>query len=209
MAEFLDLRTGWALLAFSAWNAMFTFNAYRPFTRAGVGVAGFFAGWLTCELALHHVAWQVGATLLFVLAGALDATVGLVGFALSVVSWAGLMRLHARGHTVEAAVRAAIGDVLPVALEELSTKGPVRMRHIARPFSMAHKEVQRVRDIVFSEAGGQKLRVDVYHRRDKPAGAPVLLFIHGGAWVLGYKEYQALPMLHRMAAQGWVCMSVD
>ena len=31
----------------------------------------------------------------------------------------------------------------------------------------------------------------------------------GGGWILGFKEFQALPMLNRMAAEGWVCISID
>ncbi len=209
MGELLDPRTGWAFLAFSAWNAAFTYNAFRPIRRGPVSIVAFFAGWLTCELALHHVAWQVGATLLFVVAGALDNEPGLLGFAISVASWAALVRLHLRAHTVDAVVQSALGEVLPEEVSELATKGPVRIRHIARPFSMAHRDVCAVRDIVYSEVAGVKLRADVYYRKDMPPGAPVLLFVHGGAWILGFKEFQALPMLHRMAAQGWVCISVD
>ena len=41
------------------------------------------------------------------------------------------------------------------------------------------------------------------------AGGPLLLFFHGGAWILGFKQYQALPMMHRLAAAGWICMSFD
>src|SRR5690606_33115781 len=37
----------------------------------------------------------------------------------------------------------------------------------------------------------------------------VLVFVHGGGWVLGFKEFQALPMLNRMASEGWVCISID
>ncbi len=200
---------GLAYLAFGLWNAAFTFNAFRPLRRGPLGVAAFFAGWLTCELALHHVLWQVGVSLLLVYAGALDVWPGLAGFGVSVASWAALLKLHLRGHTVDAVARNAILEVLPHAVSELSSKGPVRIRHIARPFAMARPDVRCVRGVVYAELEGAKLRADIYHRADLPTGAPVLLFVHGGAWILGYKEYQALPMLHRMAAQGWVCMSVD
>ena len=47
------------------------------------------------------------------------------------------------------------------------------------------------------------------NREDKPSNAPVLVFVHGGGWILGFKEFQALPMLNRMAAEGWVCISID
>jgi len=37
----------------------------------------------------------------------------------------------------------------------------------------------------------------------------VLLEIHGGGWVIGSKREQGIPMMLRMAAQGWVCVSAD
>ncbi|MCA9644869.1 MAG: alpha/beta hydrolase, partial [Myxococcales bacterium] len=37
----------------------------------------------------------------------------------------------------------------------------------------------------------------------------VLVFAHGGGWVVGFKRFQALPMLNQLAAQGWVCVSLD
>jgi acetyl esterase/lipase len=37
----------------------------------------------------------------------------------------------------------------------------------------------------------------------------VLLQVHGGAWVIGNKEQQALPLLAHMAENGWVCVSIN
>jgi acetyl esterase/lipase len=39
-----------------------------------------------------------------------------------------------------------------------------------------------------------------------PAGAPVLIQVHGGGWVLGNKEQQGRPIALHMAAHGWVCV---
>jgi len=37
----------------------------------------------------------------------------------------------------------------------------------------------------------------------------MLLQIHGGAWVIGSKNEQALPLMMHMAARGWVCVSAN
>jgi len=37
----------------------------------------------------------------------------------------------------------------------------------------------------------------------------VLFQIHGGAWVIGDKKEQALPLMNQMAARGWLCVSVN
>ena len=67
----------WAFLAVTLVGAAFTFNAYLPRRSQGLlSVPSFFAGWLTGELAIHHFAWQLAATVFFVAAGALSAWPG-------------------------------------------------------------------------------------------------------------------------------------
>jgi len=39
--------------------------------------------------------------------------------------------------------------------------------------------------------------------------APVLLYIHGGAWVIGDKREQGIPMMHELAQRGWVCVAIN
>ena len=69
----------WLFLFVTLVGAWFTFNAYLPQKRTGpLIVPSFFAGWLTSELSAHHFAWQVAATVIFVLAGALEAWPGKV-----------------------------------------------------------------------------------------------------------------------------------
>ena len=60
-------------------------------------------GWLTTELALHHIGWQALATLIFVWAGALDAWPGYAGLGVTAVSWAALLG-HVQFSTRSAAV---------------------------------------------------------------------------------------------------------
>jgi acetyl esterase/lipase len=37
----------------------------------------------------------------------------------------------------------------------------------------------------------------------------VLLQIHGGGWVMGSKDEQALPLMNQLAEMGWVCVTVN
>jgi acetyl esterase/lipase len=37
----------------------------------------------------------------------------------------------------------------------------------------------------------------------------VLLYIHGGAWVIGDKREQARPMLYELSQRGWLCLSIN
>src|SRR5439155_15796917 len=157
-----DRSLAWLFLAASLCGAWFTWNALRPMAGPSRrGVVSFFAGWLTGELALHHLAWQFGMTLVFARAGALRAWPGL--------DW----------------------------------------RHVLVPFPIRHPEVERVRDVVYARAGGRDLKLDVYRHRNHPAGCPTLLQIHGGAWILGSKNEQGLPLMHHLAARGWVGVAAD
>ena len=83
----------WIFFAVAVIGAWFTWNAYRPIYRpAPLAVLSFFAGWLTAELAIHHILWQVAVTAVFVWAGALAAWPGVVGLGITLVSWVALAR---------------------------------------------------------------------------------------------------------------------
>jgi acetyl esterase/lipase len=64
------------------------------------------------------------------------------------------------------------------------------------------------RNITFARVGGRRLRLDVtLPSAPVPGGGtkrPALVQIHGGAWIIGDKREQGIPLLNHMAAQGWV-----
>ena len=51
--------------------------------------------------------------------------------------------------------------------------------------------------------------LDVWRRPDLPPGAPVLLFVPGGAWVQGTRVLQGHTLLSHLVRQGWVCVTMD
>ncbi|EHB55400.1 alpha/beta hydrolase domain-containing protein [Mycolicibacterium rhodesiae JS60] len=52
--------------------------------------------------------------------------------------------------------------------------------------------------------------LDVWRRDDLPAEpAPVMVFLPGGAWVHGSRIIQGYALMSHLAAQGWVCLSID
>jgi len=207
----------WLFLAAALVGAWFTVNAYRPlYAPRQAAVVSFFAGWLTTELALHHIAWQALATAVFIVLGALGAWPGRVALALTLVSWAALLRVYwgARDaeEIVEQALAAGLGPdyraaIRPDVAERFAPR--VDWRQIALPLPIRHPEVERVRNLVFARAGGRELRLDVYRRRDRSSRGPTMLYVHGGAWVVGSKNDQGLPMLVHLAARGWTCVTID
>src|SRR5262249_45355842 len=85
----------------------------------------------------------------------------------------------------------------------------VDWRQIVLPFPIRHPEVERIRDITYARVRGLNLKLDVYRHRGAPQRCPTLLQIHGGAWVVGNKNQQGLPLMQHLAARGWVCVSAD
>ncbi|HYO02543.1 MAG TPA: alpha/beta hydrolase [Mycobacterium sp.] len=51
--------------------------------------------------------------------------------------------------------------------------------------------------------------LDVWRRPDLSRGAPVLLFVPGGAWVQGTRVLQGHTLLSHLVGQGWVCVTMD
>ncbi len=211
------MTASWLFLGAALWGAWFTWNGYRPIYRHGrLSVVSFFAGWLTTELALHHIAWQVLFAAGFIASGALAAWPGWLALGISLVSWAGLGRIWWRAREAEAAVEQGLADglgadyrarILPEIAERFAPG--LDWKQLLLPVPVLHPEVERTRDVVYHEVGGLRLKLDVYRRRDHPTACPVLLQVHGGAWVVGSKKEQGLPLMMHLASRGWLCVSID
>lgn len=207
----------WLFLFVSLIGLGLTINSYRPIYAWTQGAAlSFFAGWLTTELALHHIAWQLLAAVVFVQLGALHAWPGVVGLTIAIISWAGLAYGYWSARGAEAVVDRALCDglgrryrehIVPVISNKFAPS--IDWRQILLPFPMRHPEVERIRDLPYAAVGKRALKLDVYRHRSRPSGCPTLLQIHGGGWVVGSKNQQGIPLMLHLAARGWMCISVD
>lgn len=206
------MTTSWWFLGVSVYGALYTLNAHRPLRFPPAVGWAFFAHWLTTELAAHHLVWQVAATGVFAALGAFGHWPGWVGLAITVVSWAGLVRLITAARGVEQVVEDALVEGLGAEYRGVlgpDAAGPIaRMprSRLALPFYFKHRAIRRVADLPYGPHG-RRNRLDVWHHRDPTERAPVLLWVHGGGWAVGHKAQQALPMITHMTAQGWVCVS--
>ncbi len=210
----------WWFLAVAACCFLLAINTVRPVRRpGGLAVLSFFAGWLVGELALHHVGAQLVIAGGFVAAGALAAWPGWLALALCAVAWAVLLRQYRAAartaRTVEAALRDGLGDDYDDAIppETLARLAGLSDRPdwgaILAPLPIRHPEVECVADIVYHKHERLHLRLDVYRHRSRPTRTPTFLFVHGGAWMIGRKDEQGLPLLHHLAALGWTCFTIN
>jgi acetyl esterase/lipase len=208
----------WIFLAVTIIGALFTLNAHLPQRRTGaLIIPSFLGGWLTSELPLHHIAWQLVATVVFVWAGALEAWPGWAGLAITLVSWGALMAnlqvARQADSVLEAALSAGLGHDYREHIDadlaaRIDGTSPPPRRPL-NPFRFGHPGVRVHRDIAYQEGGNDRHLLDVYTPAAGVEHAPVLLQIHGGGWTIGNKHEQALPLMHHLAQQGWVCVATN
>ncbi len=179
-------------------------NATRPVPGWPLSVPVFFAGWLTAELAPHLLALTVADSITQVARH--RRTSGLLVAGAAAGGYVSLMAggLRAR-EAVEDALRSALGATYGRSGDGTSA---TPWRTLVNPFAMAHEDVVVARRLPYAE-GGRRFELDIFHHRDAPPDAPMLLQIHGGAWVIGEKEQQGVPLMMRMAARGWVCAAMN
>ena len=198
----------WVFLAVSLVGAWFTVNAFRPSSRWQFIGTSFFAAWLTGELAVWNIVWQAVATAVFIALGALDSWPGWLGLVITLASWVGLV--------VIALVSRRSGGVFESALTDGLGLGPsdprtAKWSQAVFPFLLRDRRVERIKNLEYGPYGRRNL-LDVYRPRDHashPSPAPVLLQIHGGAWIIGDKSQQGLPLMLQLAAEGWVCVAIN
>ena len=132
-----------------------------------------------------------------------------------IASWAGLVRAQRTANQAEAvfdrALRDALGehydDDLPAATERDSA---TRLQDTWFPRLTERRRYLRHENLAYGDAGVRN-HLDIWHREDLPSDgrAPVLVQIHGSAWVAGSKRGQAYPLMAHMAERGWVCVAIN
>jgi acetyl esterase/lipase len=197
----------WALLAVGALGLGLALNVLRPIrSPGGAAIVSFFAGWLVGELAMHAFVGQLVLVAALAWLGALAAWPGDVGLGLSLAACALLVIAQRQAASAGAAVREALGPDAPLATDLRPSLAPGR---IVFPFPVRHPAVTSRRRIEFQRHGDITLRLDVHRRRGHEGRGPVLVYVHGGGWVIGHRDKQGLPLMQHLAAHGWVCVSVD
>jgi acetyl esterase/lipase len=200
----------WAILIVGITGVAATLNAFFPVRTRWFVVFGFFAGWLTMELTLHILFGSAALLTVLIANGGLQHWTGQLGLALAVAAGGGLLGLYLRSRQAVVTLR----DFYKAAKLEVTPDAPRFPRsHIALPFLTFHRrDVEVVEDIEFAVHGGHRLCMDMIRPRQPTTPGmrrPAVLQVHGGAWVLGFKRYQGIPLLTHLASNGWVGFNVD
>ncbi len=204
-----------------------------------MAAALFFAGWLTIEVAFHHLIWQAVAVGLLVMGGGLGRWPGWVGLGLAGLAWSGLWVCVVWSGRTRATLDRALTEGLGVDPGprpsprprprdadgvRADQDAPLRAVELLVPWPLRPRDVERLVDIPYREVDGRVLTLDVIRARPKAGealagealageapvrGAPVLLWVHGGGWTISDKRYEGGPLMHHLARQGWICVTAN
>jgi acetyl esterase/lipase len=203
----------YAYLAVTIVGAIAVALTYRPIRREPLTIVSFVMASWTGELAIQNIVWQLLATALFIQFGALDAWAGWLGLAFAVAGWAGLVGLAVSGLGAAEITAEALADVrsdtFPVPTQRtVPTWG--RWWRVTRAIPMKSRAVQETHNVDYWGDGRPRHRLDIYRSRLVPReNAPVVVYVHGGGWVIGNKREQGKPMMFELVARGWVCVAIN
>ena len=175
----------------------------------------FLLGWLSSELAAWGLLLQILFYALALLVFGVDGGTLWLGTLLFVASWLMLLTALRRGldsgAAFEQALRVGLGedfrDIIPPARRARLTQ-QIHSDEWFKPFAFSRPGVRVERNISYGGAGKRNL-LDVFTPVTEGSGRPVLLQVHGGAWITGHKGEQGQPLLHRMSELGWVGVAIN
>ena len=207
---------GWLLLILGLWSAWATLVALVRVRRPRViGFSVMVTGLAAGEWPIVQFLTQLCLAVLLVAGGALDRVVGWVGAGALGLSWIGLVAVRivqSRARpTADEALRAGLGDDY---LDQLPAERRDRLRTrpepkvLLLPFHHDSTGIERIPDIPYGDHPTRNV-LDVYRPERAGAPRPVIVQIHGGAWVTGHKRQQGMPLIHRLASNGYVAVSIN
>jgi acetyl esterase/lipase len=200
------------LLRHGVARAALSLNARRPVHHNRfLTIPSFVGSWVATEAApallgtwAARTAWEVGRR-----RGRLRPG-DLLGLGLTALASVGLVQQIRDAARSDEELHAALASFVPA--EELDQRpGAVRAGNWL-PLFDGRTRRRRTRGVVYSEQGTHRLKLDVYEPLDHPRGGglrPAVMQIHGGAWVVGSKNDQGVPLLNHLAANGWVGFNVE
>ncbi len=193
-------------------HAVLALNARRPVHRNRLlTIPSFFASWLVTEAAPEWLAlWAARSGRELVRnrgrLGAADA----VGLGLTAAAGASLVGQMLDAARADEELRAALSGEVPSGY--LDDRPSAVRRGAFLPWMNGRTRRRKTRGVVYSDVGTHRLKLDVYEPLDPPVPGqlrPAIIQIHGGAWILGSKDEQGVPLLNHLAANGWVGFNVE
>jgi acetyl esterase/lipase len=194
----------------SAFLALSAATALRPSRRGLFAAFAYPVGWAAGELPgkgiaveaiLLGVLWWTGwpaTSWLRVLVAVLASLVALENFALIAI-------LFRSRSVVQGAMSDAPVQPLRVGRPREDAFGRWWRTALQIPFHPRAMELHA--NIAYGPL--ERQRLDVWKMPSTLEEAPVIYYIHGGAWTFGDKRQQGRPMLHEFVSRGWVVVAIN
>ncbi len=189
----------------SAWLALVAVTALRPRRRGRLAALAYPIGWIAGELPLQAILLELAL--------------------LGLVAWTGWPVRWWEDTAVSVLALVVVGANLALWGASLGARRVVAraLAESERPLSPAPdvygkwwrtllqlpvhpRAMTLVRDVPYGPEARHRLDLWYY---GTPEGAPVVLYLHGGAWIFGDKREQGRPMLHEFAARGWLVVTAN
>lgn len=204
------------LVAGLPWAVMGVTGAWRWQVQNAAAMYWFAFGLMGTELAVPLLAIALIGSAVLAAMGGLSSWPGQLGAALTLLATVSMALSQRRawrdGPPLERALQQALGAdyrqrILPERAVLLRTH--IKLGEWARPLHFEREGITTLTDIAYGEHGAFN-QLDIV----RPAGAivpgrPVLLHIHGGAWMIGQKGKEALPLIRHLAQRGWVVATIN
>ena len=194
---------GWLFLFLSLAGTAIVANAARPRRGPVSLVPSWLLAFLTLDLALFHIGLALAIAGGFALLDAFDGWPGQLALLLTLASSATLLVLWLPSLRAAAVAERVAAELQLDEVERL----PRRL--LLRPIPRVREGVSVLRDVPFARRDGRVLAMDIYRGSGQGGKRPGLVYIHGGAWVLGDKRQQGLPLCNHLASLGWVCANAN
>jgi len=187
-------------------------TTYVPIRRDPITGIAFVTGWLTAELAGQLFVVNALVVSLMAWLGETHGPLGHLAVGIDAAAAVGLLGLVALGFLSRSVVAEALGSTpgLPIAMAP-QWRQPVwgRWWRIALGVAMPGRNLEWIRNVDYTGDDIKAHRLDIVRPRVMTSGAPVLIWVHGGAWTVGDKREQGRPLMFELAARGWVCVTVN
>jgi len=190
--------------------ALFTLMALRPPMprRSTPFNLQFALGYLINEQPFLGLWWLLAGTTATLIQPEVSSLLWWMVVGLSAVDALALGMIALRARSARPALSQAFRTAFGTGMLPYWTR-PRWFRIVLLPFISWRPDVRRIRNRRYGPAPrGNRLDVYVSRRHDR-TDAPVLVYVHGGGFRMGSKMLGAHPLLYRLAAEGWVCISVD
>lgn len=213
------------MLYFTLFMLMLALMAYFPPPASRrISPLWFFTSWFPCELPWFFGVFHAIVLAIFILLKCVSNNWFVTDVVVIIISLPiiGLWYcLHRKTFTAGPTFAKALGMFtksdsvkIPDYLCIDKPRGIIR-RDWLKPFSFQRPGVEVIYDVAYGAHPRQRL--DIYRpalplsasSENVPAKRPVLLHVHGGAWMVGHKKQQAQPLINYLTQQGWLCVDIN